>query len=118
MPTGSMLTSETLPQSNGDTSLQSVASPLAPEIEEILLKGFGSGFTVIDGDDGQRRITRGPNFYLVGGSQRTHEHLTKIAVKINEKVDERDKRLEDINARELSQIVEEVKDMVEELKDM
>ena len=80
------------------------------------IKGvLGVGF---DGDDGQRRITRGPNFYLVGGSQRTHEHLTKIAVKINEKVDERDKRLEDINARELSQIVEEVKDMVEELKDM
>ena len=53
MPTGSMLTSETLPQSDSDTSLQGVASPLTPEIEGILLKGFGSRFTVIDGNDGQ-----------------------------------------------------------------
>ena len=59
MPTGSMstsetsLTSETLPQSNGDTSLEGIASPLAAEIEEILLKGFGSRFTVIDGNNGQ-----------------------------------------------------------------
>jgi len=64
----------------------------------------------LDNDDGHRRITRGPNFYLVGGSQRTHEYMQRIAIKFNEKVEERDKRLEDINARDLSEIVEELTD--------
>jgi len=64
----------------------------------------------LDNDDGHKRITRGPNFYLVGGSEHTHEHMQEIAIKFNEKVEERDKRLEEINARDLSEIVEELRD--------
>ena len=76
--------------------------------EPLGIKGMlGVG---LDNDDGHKRITRGPNFYLVGGSQRTHEHMQSIAIRFNEKVDERDKRLEDINARDLSEIVEELGD--------
>jgi len=36
--------------------------------------------------------------------------MQRIAIKFNEKVEERDKRLEDINARDLSEIVEELTD--------
>jgi len=62
----------------------------------------------LDNDDGHTRITRGPNFYLIGGSQPTHERMQEVAVKFNEKVTERDKRLQDINARELKEIVNEI----------
>ena len=39
--------------------------------------------------DGHKRLTTGPNFALVGGSQDTHEQMTEKAVKINEKLKER-----------------------------
>ena len=37
-----------------------------------------------DADDGQKRITRGPNFLLAGGSAETHGLLQETALKINE----------------------------------
>ena len=36
--------------------------------------------------DGHKRVTTGPNFALVGGSQETHEIMTEKAVKITEKL--------------------------------
>ena len=75
------------------------------------IKGLlGVGF---DGDGGLTRISRGPNFYLYGGSKDTHEKMQKTAVKFNECVDERGKALKDINRRELTEIVEEVREEVE-----
>ena len=37
-----------------------------------------------DAEDNQKRITRGPNFLLAGGSQETHGVMQETAVKINE----------------------------------
>ena len=34
--------------------------------------------------DGHKRLTSGPNFLLVGGSEETHEVMTEKAIKINE----------------------------------
>ena len=53
-----------------------------------LLLGMG-----LDGRDEHRRITRGDNFCLVGGSEETHEKMTETAVKFNEKLSKRGKRL-------------------------
>jgi hypothetical protein len=36
--------------------------------------------------DGHKRLTKGPNFALVGGSEETHEAMTEKAIKINEKL--------------------------------
>jgi len=36
--------------------------------------------------DGHKRLTTGPNFALVGGSEETHELMTEKALKINEKL--------------------------------
>ena len=36
--------------------------------------------------DGHKRLTTGPNFALVGGSQDTHEQMTEKAVKIGERL--------------------------------
>jgi hypothetical protein len=61
-----------------------------------------------DGDDEQTRLTRGPNFLLVGGSQETHSVMQETAVKINEQLDKRGKRLEDVPVGELRDICRDV----------
>jgi hypothetical protein len=63
-----------------------------------------------DGDDGQTRITRGKNFLLWGGTPKSHSFLQETAVKINERLDKRGKRLEDVSVRELRDICHEVTD--------
>ena len=36
--------------------------------------------------DGHKRVTRGDNFALVGGTEETHDGMVEKAVKINEKL--------------------------------
>jgi hypothetical protein len=64
----------------------------------------------LDNDDGHTRLTRGQNFVLVGGSHDTHSVMQETAVKINERLDRRGKRLEDVSVGELRDICEEVTD--------
>ena len=66
----------------------------------------------LDSDDGDTRITRGKNFLLLGGSQETHGVMQETAVKINEHLDKRGKRLEDVSVRELRQICRDVGDSI------
>ncbi|MCH7750884.1 MAG: hypothetical protein IH898_01845 [Planctomycetes bacterium] len=61
-----------------------------------------------DAEDGQKRITRGPNFLLAGGSQETHGMLQETAVKINEHLDGKGKQLSDVSPEEFRDIVEEI----------
>jgi hypothetical protein len=73
-----------------------------------------------DGDDGQTRITRGKNFFLCGGSQDTHAVMQETAVKINEHLDQRGKRLEDVPIEQLREICRDVRESIqgpEERKD-
>lgn len=58
--------------------------------------------------DGHKRITTGPNFALVGGTHETHESMVEKAVKINEKLAAKGKRLEQINAAEFNDIAQSV----------
>jgi hypothetical protein len=58
--------------------------------------------------DGSKRVTTGPNFALVGGSQETHEHMTEKALKINEKLKARGKQLETVSHEEFDDIAQEV----------
>ncbi len=58
--------------------------------------------------DGHKRITTGENFALVGGTQETHEQMTEQAIKINEKLKARGKRLEEVSREEFSDIAHEV----------
>lgn len=66
----------------------------------------------VDNDDGHTRLTRGKNFVLVGGSQETHAIMQETAVKINENLDRRSKRLEDVSLGELRDICHEVIDSI------
>jgi hypothetical protein len=77
--------------------------PKKPKKRRVaLLLGVG-----LDGDDGHRRVTRGRDFVLVGGSRDTHEELQERAIKVNEELDRRGKRLADVSSRD------EMRDIVE-----
>ena len=58
--------------------------------------------------DGHKRITKGDNFLLVGGTKDTHEEMTEKAIKINEKLKARGKRLEEVSPTEFADIAHEV----------
>ena len=58
--------------------------------------------------DGKKRITTGPNFALVGGSQETHEVMTEKVIKINEKLKSKGKQLEEVSREEFDDIAHEV----------
>ena len=58
--------------------------------------------------DGHKRITKGDNFTLVGGSKDTHEQMTEQAIKINEKLKARGKQLETVSKEEFRDIAHEV----------
>ena len=65
-----------------------------------------------DNDDGHTRLTRGENYVLLGGSTETHGVMQETAVKINERLDRRGKRLEDVSVRELRDICRDAHDSV------
>ena len=58
--------------------------------------------------DGHKRVTRGDNFLLAGGSKETHEQMTEKAIKINEKLSSRGKKLETVSREEFDDIAHEV----------
>jgi valyl-tRNA synthetase len=67
---------------------------------------FGLG---LDNADGHVRITRGENFDIYFGSESTHEQIQKTCIKINEKLDQRGKRLEDLSRDEFVDLIVESK---------
>ena len=58
--------------------------------------------------DGHKRITKGENFALVGGTEETHDQMTETAVKINEKIASRGKRLEEVSDEEFDDIAHDL----------
>ena len=65
---------------------------------------LGIGF---DNQDGHKRITRGENFTIAGGSEETHEHMAETAVKFNEKLHRKGKSLDNISREEFIDMLRE-----------
>lgn len=63
------------------------------------LIGFG-----FDNEDGHVRVTQGKNFRVYLGSEETHGRMAEVCIKINEKLDRRGKRLEEVSPRELADL--------------
>jgi hypothetical protein len=63
----------------------------------------------LDSDDGPKRLTRGENFLLLGGSKETHAQMQETAIKVNEELKNRGKRLEDVSIPELRDIFSEIR---------
>ena len=75
----------------------------AGRMARALILGLG-----LDGEDGQKRVTVGKNFLLAGGSKPTHELMQEKAIKFNEELDRRKKRLEDLGFEEFHEIAEQI----------
>jgi hypothetical protein len=58
--------------------------------------------------DGHKRITKGENFTLIGGSKITHEAMTETVIKINEKLSKKGKTLDTVEHEEFNDIAQEV----------
>jgi len=63
---------------------------------------LGIGF---DNDDGHKRITTAEEFAILGGSAETHERLTETALKTFEELKQRGKKLGEVEAAELAEIL-------------
>jgi len=59
-------------------------------------------------NDGHKRLTTGPNFVLLGGSKETHEVMTEKAIRINEKLAAKGKKLEEITGEEFDEIAHSI----------
>ncbi len=65
--------------------------------------GLGS-----DNEDGHLRITRGDNFDVYLGSERTHEQMQEACMKINKRLSERGRKLEDLTRDEFIKLLSEI----------
>ncbi len=63
----------------------------------------------LDNTDGHVRLTQGENFDIYLGSENTHEQLQETCIKLNEKLDRRGKRIEDLSRDEFVDLIVESK---------
>ena len=63
-----------------------------------------------DAADGHKRITRGKNFLLAGGSEETHVLMRETILKVNERLDQRGQQLADVSVDELRDLIDEVQE--------
>jgi hypothetical protein len=60
-----------------------------------------------DATDGHKRITRGKNFLLAGGSEETHGLMRDTIIKVTEDLDKRGLNLSEITVDELRELLDE-----------
>ena len=70
--------------------------------KEAMLFGVG-----LDNRDGHKRITKGDNLYLAGGSEETHERMTETVIKFNEKLARKGKHLQELSREEFRDMMRE-----------
>ena len=58
----------------------------------------------LDGSDGHKRVTKGDNFLLVGGSHETHERMTDVVMRMNEKLKQRGKSYRELSKTEFEDL--------------
>jgi hypothetical protein len=61
-----------------------------------------------DAKDGHKRITRGNNFLLAGGSEETHGLMRDTIIKVNEQLDARGMELADVTPDELRDMLNDI----------
>jgi hypothetical protein len=75
------------------------------EPEVVGMLGVG-----LDNQDGHQRITRADEFLLVGGSEETHEQMQDVAIRFNDSLQSKGKRLQDISGQEIADLIRRVLD--------
>ena len=72
-------------------------------MEKSLLLGLG-----FDCKDGHKRISRGSNFYILGGSNKSHKELQGKVLQFNDELKKRRKKLNKIGKKEFYDIAERI----------
>jgi len=62
-----------------------------------------------DAEDGHKRITRGKDFLLAGGSEQTHGIMRETIVKVTEKLDARGQRIADVSVHQLRDLINDAR---------
>src|SRR5258708_18167937 len=76
--------------------------------DRVRIAGFiGVG---LDNQDGHQRVTQSEYFLLVGGSAETHEKMQDTAVKFDESLRRRGKRLEDASVKETLELLQKAQE--------
>lgn len=78
-------------------------TPRKPRGEVTGLLGIG-----LDGRDGHSRITKGDDFFLVGGSAETHERMQDLTIRITEKLGKKGKRIRDASPDEIRELADDL----------
>lgn len=76
---------------------------MSDHLRRALLLGLG-----LDGDDGHVRLTKGPDFRLLGGSERTHARMLEHAMALQDELRRRGKQLADVDPAELRAIARRI----------
>lgn len=58
----------------------------------------------LDDDGGHHRVTKGPDFQLVGGSAETHERMQDLVMRMRETLKRQGKTIRDLNQREFEDL--------------
>jgi len=61
----------------------------------------------LDQNDGHQRVTSADHFFLVGGSEETHERMQTTAIQFNEALDRKGKSLGQTSAKEALDMLRE-----------
>jgi hypothetical protein len=77
----------------------------AKSAEMVGLLGVG-----LDNRDEHKRMTKGEEFLLVGGSEETHERMQDIAIHVTESLKNKGKRLQDACVQEVMDLVHKAMD--------
>jgi hypothetical protein len=72
-------------------------------VQRKMLLGLG-----FDSKDGHVRITKGKNFRIFGGSEKTHLMMQGKVIKFNGELDKRKKTLDDLSEKDFRQIAKEI----------
>jgi hypothetical protein len=75
------------------------------ETEFVGLLGIG-----FDNHDEHKRITKGEEFFLVGGSEETHERMQDVVIHVTEALKSKGKRLQDAEVEEVIDLFHEAND--------
>ena len=61
----------------------------------------------LDKEDSHQRVTRTEHFFLIGGSEQTHEGMQDIAIHFNKSLNESGKPLRETSAEEAIELLRE-----------
>jgi len=64
----------------------------------------------LDNIDGHQRVTTNEHFLLVGGSAQTHDHMQTTAIRFDEALRRRGKKLQDASVQEIIDIFHQARE--------